>query len=65
MQWKRIAVPVLALLFVLAVPAHSQVAPSAQEVKLPLTIGAGMSDYLLDWGPVAENLELRPGLTGG
>jgi len=51
MQWKQIVVPILAIFFVIAaVPARSQVAPSAQEGKLPLTIGVGMSDYLVDWG---------------
>src|SRR6266568_7178971 len=52
MQWKQIVVPILAFLFVsAAIPARSQVTHAASEGKLPLTIGVGMSDYLLDWGP--------------
>jgi opacity protein-like surface antigen len=51
MQWKSIVVPILALLFVsVTVPARSQVAHSASEGKLPLTVGVGVSDYLLDFG---------------
>jgi opacity protein-like surface antigen len=51
MQWKSIVVPILALLFVsVTVPARSQVAHSASEGKLPLTVGVGVSDYFLDWG---------------
>src|SRR5215472_18176742 len=51
MQRKLIFVPVLALFFVgAALSAHSQVVPSAEEAKLPLTIGWGFSNFSLDWG---------------
>ena len=51
MRWKLIFVPVLALFFVgAALTAHSQVVPSAEEGKLPLTIGGGFSNFSLDWG---------------
>src|SRR5215469_6429612 len=51
MQRKLIFVPVLALFFVgAALSAHCQVVPSAEEAKLPLTIGAGFSNFSLDWG---------------
>lgn len=51
MHLKLISVPVLALLFIgVAVPARSQVTPSAHEGNLPLTIGVGGSEYLVDWG---------------
>jgi opacity protein-like surface antigen len=33
-----------------AVPTFSQVVPSGYEGKLPLVVGAGFSDYRLDWG---------------
>jgi hypothetical protein len=51
MRWKLIVVPVLALLFFgAALPAHSQVIYSAQESSLPFTLGAGFSNFSLDWG---------------
>lgn len=51
MRWKLVVVPALALFLVGAVlPAHSQVVPAAQEGKLPFTIGAGFSNFSLDWG---------------
>jgi opacity protein-like surface antigen len=51
MQWKSIFVSILASLFVsVSVPARSQVAHSASEGRLPLTVGFGVSDYFLDWG---------------
>lgn len=52
MHWKQVALAVMAFLFVIvAVPARSQVAPPASSRGLPLTVGAGVSDYYLDWGP--------------
>ncbi len=51
MRWKLVFVPVLALFSIsAAIPARSQVAHSAYEGRIPLTIGGGVSDYLLDWG---------------
>jgi hypothetical protein len=51
MHLKLIGLPVLALLFVgVTASAHSQVAPSAREGNIPLTIGVGGSEYILDWG---------------
>jgi len=51
MHWRLIFVPVIALLFLSAViPASSQVAESATEGRLPMTLGAGVSDYFIDWG---------------
>jgi hypothetical protein len=51
MFWKKFAVAVLASLFVVAaVPVRSQVVQSASRGSLPLTTGAGVSDFLLDWG---------------
>jgi hypothetical protein len=50
MRWKSIA-PVLALFFIgVALPARSQVTYSAEEGKLPFTVGVGISDIWLDWG---------------
>lgn len=41
----------LASLFtVVAIPAFSQVGPSATQGSLPLVVGAGFSDYDIDWG---------------
>lgn len=51
MHLKLISAPVLALLFVgVTVSARSQVAPSANEGKIPLTIGVGGSEFFVDWG---------------
>lgn len=51
MRWKFFAVPVLAMIFIgAALPARSQVTYSAEEAKLPFTIGFGVSNFLLDWG---------------
>ena len=51
MRWKWIFWPV-APLFILcaALPAHSQVTYSAQEGKLPFTVGVGFSNFSDDWG---------------
>ncbi len=41
----------LAIFFAAAtIPAFSQVAPAAEEGGLPLVIGAGISDFNIDWG---------------
>lgn len=51
MRWKSIVVPVLALfLFGAASRARAQVTYSAQEGKLPFTVGFGVSDFSDDWG---------------
>jgi len=51
MQFKMQFGPVLASLFLLtAIPAFSQVAASAYRDGLPLVVGAGLSDYNIDWG---------------
>jgi len=43
---------ILAALFVGAVfPVHSQVVPTARQGSVPIVIGAGFSDFSLDWGP--------------
>ena len=43
---------ILAVLFVVAVfPAHSQVTPAARQGSVPIVVGAGFSDFSLDWGP--------------
>ena len=43
---------ILAALFVAAVfPLHSQVTPAARQGSVPIVIGAGFSDFSLDWGP--------------
>ena len=47
---RRIVVPVLALIFCAALPAHSQVPYSAREGNQPFTVGAGFSNFSLDWG---------------
>jgi opacity protein-like surface antigen len=39
-----------ALLFTSAIPAISQVAPAATSGGFPLVVGAGVSDYDVDWG---------------
>src|SRR6476660_125721 len=50
MHWKSVFVLVIALLlFSRVIPARSQVAPSASERDVPLTLGAGVSDYFIDW----------------
>ena len=51
MRWKSMVLPVLALFFIgAALPARAQVTYSAQEGKLPFTVGAGFSDFSDDWG---------------
>ncbi len=51
MRWKLMVLPVLALFFIgAALPARAQVTYSAQEGKLPFTVGAGFSDFSDDWG---------------
>ncbi len=42
----------LAALFIAAViPIHSQVTPAANQGGMPIVIGAGFSDFSIDWGP--------------
>lgn len=51
MRFRIALASVLALLFIpTAMPARSQVAPSAYQGGLPLVVGAGFSDYNIDWG---------------
>jgi len=51
MRWKLIVMPILALSFVgAALPGRAQVTYSAEEGKLPFTLGAGVSDFSDDWG---------------
>jgi opacity protein-like surface antigen len=43
---------ILAALFVAAVfPVYSQVTPAARQGSVPIVVGAGFSDFSLDWGP--------------
>ena len=43
---------ILAALFVAAVfPVYSQVSPAARQGGVPIVVGAGFSDFSLDWGP--------------
>jgi hypothetical protein len=52
MRWKLIVVPALAILFLAAaVPARAQVTHAGTEGKFPLTVGFGVSNYSIDWGP--------------
>lgn len=51
MRFRLHLAPVLASAFAFAaIPAFSQVAPSATQGGLPLVVGAGFSDYNIDWG---------------
>jgi opacity protein-like surface antigen len=51
MRWKWTIVAVIVLVIAgAAAPARSQVTYSAEEGKLPFTIGAGFSDFSDDWG---------------
>jgi hypothetical protein len=51
MRAKLVIVPMLALFFFGAgSKARAQVTYSAEEGKLPFTVGAGVSDFLDDWG---------------
>ncbi len=52
MHCKLFAIPILAIsLFAAAFPAFSQVVPAATRgVSWPLEVGAGFSDYNIDWG---------------
>ena len=40
-----------ALLVAAVLPLHSQVSPAATQGGIPLVVGAGFSDYSIDWGP--------------
>jgi hypothetical protein len=43
---------ILVALFVAAVlPVYSQVLPAARQGGVPIVVGAGMSDFSIDWGP--------------
>ncbi len=43
---------ILAALFAAAVfPVYSQVSPAARKGSVPIVVGAGFSDFSLDWGP--------------
>jgi hypothetical protein len=46
-----------------AFPALAQVVPQGEQGELPLVIGAGFSDYRLDWGD--DNLGHRRPILGG
>ena len=51
MRWKWIVLPAMVLFIVgAAVPALAQVTYSAEEGKLPFTVGAGFSNFSDDWG---------------
>ena len=51
MRRKLIMVPILALIFMGAgLKARAQVTYSAEEGRLPFTVGAGVSDFSDDWG---------------
>lgn len=41
----------VALLLTAVSPAFAQVTPAASQSGLPLVVGAGFSDFSLDWGP--------------
>src|ERR1035441_1037789 len=39
-------------LFITAVfPTYSQVTPAARQGSVPIVVGAGFSDFSIDWGP--------------
>jgi opacity protein-like surface antigen len=40
-----------ALLAAAALPLYSQVSPAANQGGVPLVVGAGFSDFSIDWGP--------------
>jgi opacity protein-like surface antigen len=40
-----------ALLVAAVLPAHSQVTPAANQGGVPIVVGAGFSDFSIDWGP--------------
>ncbi len=43
---------IFAAFFAAAVlPVYSQVAPAARQGGVPIVVGAGVSDYSIDWGP--------------
>jgi opacity protein-like surface antigen len=46
-SWK---LPLILLLGIAAIPLHPQTVPEATRGNIPLTIGGGISDYLIDWG---------------
>lgn len=49
---KLVPAVVLALIFVFAlIHANAQVAPQGSQGGFPLTLGGGVSDFSLDWGP--------------
>jgi len=39
------------LLVTVVLPLHSQVSPAANQGGIPIVVGAGFSDYSIDWGP--------------
>lgn len=47
----RIKFLVVLLLIPIAGPLFAQVAPAARQGGIPLVVGAGVSDYSIDWGP--------------
>jgi hypothetical protein len=52
MRWKIIVVPVVAILgLAAAVCARAQVTHAGTEGRFPLTVGFGVSNYSIDWGP--------------
>lgn len=40
-----------ALLVATVLPIHSQVSPAANQGGVPIVVGAGFSDFSIDWGP--------------
>jgi opacity protein-like surface antigen len=51
MRRKLTVLPLVAVFFIgMAVPARSQVTYSAEEGKLPFTVGLGISNFSDDWG---------------
>jgi len=40
-----------ALLVAAVLPVHSQVSPAANRGGIPIVVGAGFSDFSIDWGP--------------
>jgi hypothetical protein len=41
----------IAVLVTTVIPVYSQVAPAASQGGVPLVVGAGVSDFSIDWGP--------------
>jgi hypothetical protein len=41
----------VALLITAVFPVYSQVTPAARQGSVPIVVGAGFSDFIIDWGP--------------